>query len=428
MTLAIVELLIGFIESACFYIIIDTFMHKRENFHKYFYFLGFLMLGIVIDMSFYFYFGTLQNTLIMYFVAFLFSLLFKGSIKNKVLIPIIGITINGCCELVVLYLLGLIFNVSTPMLVNDKLLWIVGALSSKFIFLIITNFIRLRFKKQKLFLKTSYWVLLVVVFAPAITTAFVLFRLMYNINDSFIFNVALFTCIGLIASAFASMYLYEHISKQSEYENREQLYKEQIKSQTKHLDDILVMQNQIKGFRHDIKNHWIALRGYFQRNDYEGGIQYIDEMSDKLIDSETIDTGNVALDAIISTKKVLAEEKNITFTSTVQIPEKLPIDATDICIIFGNSLDNAIEACEKIKTEDKYIKLSVIFEEDAILCKVSNTISKGKKLSMKTTKADSENHGFGLENIKQALSKYNHVLKIDQTDDEFILSFIIFNR
>ena len=136
MTLTIVELLIGFIESACFYIIIDTFMHKRENFPKCFYFLGFLMLGIVIDMSFYFYFGTIQNTLIMYFVAFLFSLLFKGSIKNKVLIPIIGITINGCCELVVLYLLGLIFNVSTPMLVNDKLLWIVGALSSKFIFLI----------------------------------------------------------------------------------------------------------------------------------------------------------------------------------------------------------------------------------------------------------------------------------------------------
>jgi len=294
--------------------------------------------------------------------------------------------------------------------------------------LLVTYFVRLRYKNQKLFVQTSYWLLLVVVFAPAITTSFVLFRLMYNITEPFIFNIALFTCIGLIASAFASMYLYEHISKQSEYENREQLYKEQIKSQTKHLDDILVMQNQIKGFRHDIKNHWVALRGYFQRNDYEGGIQYIDEISEKMTSGETIDTGNVALDAIISTKKALAEERNITFISTVQIPEKLPIDAPDICIIFGNSLDNAIEACERIKNDKKHIKLSVIFEEDAILCKVSNTISKGKKLSMKTTKTDKENHGFGLENIKQALSKYNHVLKIDQTDDEFILSFIIFNK
>ena len=428
MTLTIVELLTGFIESACFYMILDTFMQKKEDLPKYLYFVGFLVLAVTIDISFYFYFGTLQNTLIMYFVAFLFSLLFKGSIKNKVLIPIIGITLNGCCELVVLYVLGLIFGVPTSELIDNKLLWIAGALSSKFIFLLVTYFVRLRYKNQKLFVQTSYWLLLVVVFAPAITTSFVLFRLMYNITEPFIFNIALFTCIGLIASAFASMYLYEHISKQSEYENREQRYKEQIKSQTKHLDDILVMQNQIKGFRHDIKNHWVALRGYFQRNDYGGGLQYLDEMSDKLIDSETIDTGNVALDAIISTKRALAGEKNIEFESTVQIPEKMPIDATDICIIFGNSLDNAIEACERIKDDKKHIKLSVIFEEDAILCKVSNTISKGKKLSMITTKKDKENHGYGLENIKQALSKYNHVLKIDQTDDEFILSFIIFNK
>lgn len=428
MTLTIVELLTGFIESACFYMILDTFMNKRDELPKYLYFVGYLVLAVTIDISFYFYFGTLQNTLIMYFVAFVFSLLFKGSIKNKVLIPIIGITLNGCCELLVLYILGLVFGVPASELIDNKILWIAGALSSKFVFLLVTYFVRLRYKNQKLFVQTSYWGFLVVVFAPAITTAFVLFRLMYNINEPFIFNVALFTCIALIASAFASMYLYEHISKQSEIINREEQYEQQLKSQSKHLDEILVMQNQIKGFRHDIKNHWVALRGYFQRNDYEGGMQYIDEMSDKLIDSETVDTGNVALDAIISTKKALAEEKNIEFESTVQIPEKMPIDATDICIIFGNSLDNAIEACEKIKDGKKHIKLSVIFEEDAILCKVSNTISKGKKLSMKTTKADKENHGFGLDNIKQTLSKYNHLVKIEQADNEFVLSFIIFNK
>ena len=220
MTLTIVELLTGFIESACFYMILDAFMQKKEELPKYLYFVGYLVLAVTIDISFYFYFGTLQNTLIMYFVAFLFSLLFKGSIKNKVLIPIIGITLNGCCELVVLYVLGLIFGVPTSELIDNKLLWIAGALSSKFIFLLVTYFVRLRYKNQKLFVQTSYWLLLVVVFAPAITTSFVLFRLMYNITEPFIFNIALFTCIGLIASAFASMYLYEHISKQSEYESR----------------------------------------------------------------------------------------------------------------------------------------------------------------------------------------------------------------
>lgn len=428
MTLTFIQLLVGFMEASCFYMILDAFMQKRENLPKWCYFIGWTFVAVVIDLSFFMYFGTLANTLIMYFTVFLFALLFRSDLKNKILLPLISLTLNGCCELVVLYILGLICNTTTQELINDKILWIAGALSSKFAFLVVANYIRLRYKKRKLLLRTSYWLLLVVVFAPALTTAFVLFKLMYNINEPFVFNIALFTCIGLIASAFASLYLYEHISKQSEMLNREEQYKQQIKSQTKHLDDILVMQNQIKGFRHDIKNHWVALRGYFQRNDYEGGIQYIDEMSESLISGETVDTGNVALDAIISTKKALAEEKNITFDSTVQIPEKMPIEATDICIIFGNALDNAIEACDKIKDDKKHIKLSVIFEEDAILCKVSNSISKGKKLTMKTTKTDKENHGFGLDNIKQALSKYNHVMKIDQTDKEFILSFIIFNK
>ena len=287
---------------------------------------------------------------------------------------------------------------------------------------------RLRLKNRKLFENSNYWLLFIVVFLPTVLIDYLLFKLTLSVTEPYVSVLAIIGSLGLIISSFIVMFLYERFAIQAESINREQQYEQQLKSQAKHLDDILVMQNQIKGFRHDIKNHWVALRGHFQRNDYEGGIKYIDEMSDKLIENETIDTGNVALDAIISTKKSLAEEKNVEFEATVQIPEKLPIDATDICIIFGNSLDNAIEACEKIKDDTKYIKLSVIYEEDVILCKISNSICKGKKLSMKTTKTDKENHGFGLENIKQALSKYNHLLKIDQTDKEFILSFIIFNK
>ena len=368
------------------------------------------------------------NSLYMYLLMLLFSMLFKAGWKKRLLLSLIGLVLNATAETCALYLMAFLFNTTSYNVINDQTLWTGGAITTIIFALLFANMVRVKYKNQKLFLRTSFWVLLVIVFASSLITNFVIFKLMYVIADPFMRNLALGCCIAIVVSAFISLYLYEHISKQSELLNREQQYKQQIISQTKHLDDILVMQNQIKGFRHDIKNHWVALRGYFQRNDYEGGIQYIDEMSEKLTSGETIDTGNVALDAILSTKKALAEEKNITFISTVQIPEKLSVDATDICIIFGNSLDNAIEACEKIKNEDKCIKLSVIFEEDTILCKVSNTISKGKKLSMKTTKTDKENHGFGLENIKQALSKYNHVLKIDQTDKEFILSFIIFNK
>ena len=419
---------VGIFEATAFFIMINAVATRKENIKSYIYYISCVALGLLFNLGYIVFFGSMLNSVYMYLLMVLFSVLFNAGWKKKMLLSLIGLVLNATSETCALYLMAFLFNTTSYNVINDQMLWTGGAITTIVFALLFANMLRVKYKNQKLFLRTSFWVLLIIVFASTLTAHFVMFKLMYVIEEPFLRNLALGCSVALVASAFISMYLYEHISKQSELLNREEQYKQQIISQTKHLDDILVMQNQIKGFRHDIKNHWVVLRGYFQRNDYEGGIQYIDEISDKLISGETIDTGNVALDAIISTKKALAEEKNIEFESTVQIPEKMPIDATDICIIFGNSLDNAIEACEKIKDDRKHIKLSVIFEEDAILCKVSNSISKGKKLSMKTTKTNKENHGFGLENIKQALSKYNHVLKIDQTDDEFILSFIIFNK
>ena len=419
---------VGIFEAISLLIILNAVTTRKESIKSYVYYIGCVVLGLLFNLGYIIFFGSMVNSVYMYLLMVLFSVLFKAGWKKRLLLCLVGLVLNASAETCALYLMAFLFNTTSYNVINDQTLWTGGAITTIIVALLFANMIRVKYKNQKLFLKTSFWVLLVIVFASSLTTNFVIFKLMYVIADSFLRNLALGCCIAIVTSAFVSMYLYEHISKQSELLNREQQYKQQIRSQTKHLDDILVMQNQIKGFRHDIKNHWVALRGYFQRNDYEGGIHYIDEMGAKLTSGETIDTGNIALDAIISTKKALAEEKNIEFESTVQIPEKMPIDATDICIIFGNALDNAIEACERIKNDKKHIKLSVIFEEDAILCKVSNTISKGKKLTMKTTKTDKENHGFGLDNIKQALSKYNHVMKIDQTEKEFILSFIIFNK
>lgn len=423
-----VEALTGISESIMFYMLYGALYEKRENVDNWIYLVFYALFALINDVSFWFLGGTLFNIIILYSGSFGLSFLYKCDIKTRIATPLFVFTINILIEMIVWYLTNLAFNISAIEQATTPNVWILGAILSKTILLIVINFLRLRLKNRKLFENSNYWLLFIVVFLPTVLIDYLLFKLTLSVTEPYVSVLAIIGSLGLIISSFIVMFLYERFAIQAESINREQQYEQQLKSQAKHLNDILVMQNQIKGFRHDIKNHWVALRGYFQRNDYEGGIQYIDEMSDKLIESETIDTGNVALDAIISTKKSLAEEKNVEFEATVQIPEKLPIDATDICIIFGNSLDNAIEACEKIKDDTKYIKLSVIYEEDVILCKISNSICKGKKLSMKTTKTDKENHGYGLENIKQALSKYNHLLKIDQTDKEFILSFIIFNK
>lgn len=208
-------------------------------------------------------------------------------------------------------------------------------------------------------------------------------------------------------------------------EIQKQQYEQQITSQSKHIDEILIMQKQMKKFRHDSSHHFTALKGFFANQQIQDGLKYIEKISDDLELTEIVDTGNTAFDAIISTKKALAESKNIEFTIQIQIPENLKVDAVDLCVIFGNALDNAIEACEKLENH-KLINVSAIYDDCQLICKITNTASSTTS-DLQTTKSDKENHGFGLDNIKQALSKYTHVLKIDKANSEFVLSFIIFN-
>ena len=155
-------------------------------------------------------------------------------------------------------------------------------------------------------------------------------------------------------------------------EIQKQQYEQQIISQSKHVDEILVMQKQIKKFRHDSSHHFTALKGFFANNQNQDGLSYIEKINSDLENTEIVDTGNTAFDAIISTKKALAESKNIEFTIQIQIPEKLKVDAVDLCVIFGNSLDNAIEACEKLENQ-RMINVSAIYDDCQLICKITNT-------------------------------------------------------
>lgn len=421
-----VEALTGIAESIMIYMLYGALYEKRETINNWIYFIFYALFALVSDISFWFLGGTLFNIIILYSTSVGLSFLYKCDIKARIATPLFVFTINILIEMIVWYLTNLTFNISAIEQANTPNIWILGAILSKTILLIVINFVRLRLKNRKLFENRIYWLLFIVVFLPTALIDYLLFRLTLTITEPIVSILAIIGSLGLIISSFVVLFLYERFAIQAESANREQQYEQQLKSQSKHLDEILVMQNQLKGFRHDIKNHWVALSGYFSNGDCEGGKRYIEQISGTLNDNETTDTGNIALDAILSTKKALAEEKGIQFEATIQIPEQIPVDAADICIIFGNSLDNAIEACEKIKSDKKYIKLSVIYEDNTILCKVVNTVESKHKITLKTTKKDKSNHGFGFDNIKQSLSKYNHLMKIDQNDNEFILSFVIF--
>lgn len=386
-------------------------------------FLGFVEVCIINYITFFETFETYIPILI-YFVYALIFLKGKALLKlwvaalTQAQVMLIAVVTNLFVCIVIgydPYLMITVFNVTR----------VITVLATKVILLITTR-LMLRYKYTSNIDNHS---LVVLILVPLLSVMSIT-QLMVPAFDNP--EIRIYLLLGMASIVMANIFAYCFFVKTNrQYERslkleiQKQQYEQQISSQSKHIDEILVMQKQIKKFRHDSSHHFTALKGFFANQQIQDGLKYIEKISDDLEQTELVDTGNTAFDAIISTKKVLAESKNIKFNLQIQIPEKIQVDAVDLCVIFGNALDNAIEACEKLENH-KLINVSAIYDDSQLICKVTNTALPNKS-HLQTTKNDKENHGFGLDNIKQALSKYTHVLRIDQTDDKFSLSFIIFN-
>lgn len=116
---------------------------------------------------------------------------------------------------------------------------------------------------------------------------------------------------------------------------------------------------EMRGWRHDYRNHMQVLKVYLEEEKLDQAREYIMQMDKDLSDVDhMIRSGNIMADAILNSKLSLARSKDIPVNVTAKIPEILPVSDTEFCVIFGNLLDNAIEACEKIKEkENRFIQI-----------------------------------------------------------------------
>lgn len=412
--------------SVVMYLLLSKFFERRDNISTPVYIISIVVVSLLLFLSNYIFYGGLMNAVGMFIPVLLASLLFKGRITTKFIVSVLGILLIGISEIIIMFLAPMICGMSVSEFLDNQSTQMLGTILSKLLLLAIIKILPSTNKQRNNHFSVSYWILFCLIFLNSILAIFLMFRFSYNGLTTQTYTLSIICSFGLLFSTFFALYMYDHIAEQSNILQKQQQFEQQIEYQTKYLNELLATQNQFRKFRHDLKYHSIALKAYFANNATKEGLAYINKLNDTIDENAIIiDTGNVALDSIIRAKRTLAQSKGIKFNTMLQIPSNIPIDAADICIIFGNALDNAIEACEKLNISDKSISLSLIYEQNSITCKISNTC-KNKNTSLKTTKKDSKNHGFGLKNIRLALSKYNHTFSIYQYETEFVLFFVIF--
>lgn len=206
-------------------------------------------------------------------------------------------------------------------------------------------------------------------------------------------------------------------------------YKQQFDAEYAYFKEYKNENKEISKFRHDWKNHMIVIQGLLEQGDMEEAKAYFNEASSKAdVSKWKVVTGNETLDMILASKMVMMQDKGIEFDFTGSLTGISYMKPADLCIVFSNLIDNAIEAVEQCVKKQIHIK--VTHSPEFCLCVIENTV-KNKVLytegTLFTTKEDINNHGIGLQNVKEILEKYSAELDFE-SEEMFFRVKILFQK
>lgn len=192
---------------------------------------------------------------------------------------------------------------------------------------------------------------------------------------------------------------------------------EQVRTQLSHYETLNEIKQEYRSFRHDYKNHMHCVRSLINANKIDEATRYIDKLSDThIINTELFETGNHILDSILNDKANKATKYDITIDVEGVFTDNF--EPVDLCIIFSNLLDNAIEACALIDG-NKIIKIDLKMQQGYQFISISNPVNNIGNINLFTTKKDKEHHGFGISNVKNAVSRHDGELIINQSSVSF---------
>lgn len=386
------------VEAIVFFMMFDVFFERRRIWTFWQYMVGVLMLTIMFALVNNYFLYRIGNLIGMVLSAVLVSVLYyRISWIKRVFVSLSIWVIFGAAEILTLNIITLFFKITANDVINNSSYLVLGIVTSKVLGFAVCYAIRVKIRSKEFELKKVYWLLFLFLFLSSALATFLIYWLLYELKTTDYNFIVMLSTIGLYAGTFLALYLYERSSQQNQIIREQEQFEQQMESQLKHMDEIVLKQNELRRVKHDMANQLIAIKSYLDNADISGGQQYVAGLTDQLqYISPSINTGNNALDAILSTKKSLAESKGIVFNIEIRISERLPLDAKDLCIIFGNALDNAIEACDRLpENAEKRIDLLLVQDAHSLFCTLSNTAPANNDRTFTTSKADTINHGLG---------------------------------
>lgn len=418
----ILSFLLAWGYTAVFFLILKAFLPLRKN--VVLKVMAFLVCGYLADSIIYSNdAGSLFGTMVLFFLYVL--LFYRGTFMEKLSVMLVFYPALIAINYLMLDTGGRLFQIVTQasyeeairsptlMLISTaihtvslllRLLFWIGA------WLILRRFLA----KIPSHLNTKTWLIIDMLILASFVAIFTIIYFMPE-DTTIVYPI----CGAAIFSSFGCMYLAAYI-----YDSMQTTYRvQQMETQRDYYKKRITEEERVRSIYHDLKNHLLVMES---RQNTEETRQMAQTLRSQIEDYEDyVHTGNDFLDIILKDKAAKAREKQIDFSAMVDFNGIDFIEPLDISTIFGNAIDNAIEASEKLPEERRLVTVRAERVRDMLLIAVENNILPGMQAPKGTTKKDPFVHGFGIPNIRKAVEKYGGQCSFQQEERTYRLKILI---
>jgi len=190
--------------------------------------------------------------------------------------------------------------------------------------------------------------------------------------------------------------------------DEQRLIRYQNKLLAQQIDEVHGLYQTMRGWRHDYHNHLQTLKTRLAMGQTEEALAYLEALETDLTSIRQIsETGNLALDAVLNSKLSLVQQQGTRLSFKAAVPRELTVSEIDLCVLLGNLIDNAVESCETLDSEDRFIRLYIGVLKRQLYISITNATGEpARKLDSEYVTKKRGLHGQGLLRIDRIVKKY----------------------
>lgn len=336
---------------------------------------------------------------------------FNASIWQAMFIGISFEVLAAIVEVVMMGILGL-FHFNAALLMTHSNARIVYIIASQLFLLPVIILTRALSKKQEEILPFKWLVPLFPCQILSVIACYIVLRcaLLDSLNPALMLVLLTLLCINV------TIVFYSEVMRSSESRRRHaELAEQQYTMQKEYYQRLHENQEETRALWHDIKKYVLAMQVFADQRDQQQLQQIVQQANDTLDSISTVvDVDNIVISSILDRYARIAQDSSITFHLDVLVPATLPVSPVDLYIILGNTLDNSIEACCALPKGARYIHVLLRKENGILFYRVQNSWDGSEKLHL-----HGKFHGYGLDNVRKCVSRYNGSVNITKNTDLF---------